>query len=104
MANKPLTMLQLRRILQLKSQGKSNREIAIELHVSRDSVNGYVKQLGLLDKPIETLLKLNDDELSSLFYKESAIAETDWRFQDLQSRIAEFCDELKKPHTTRMIL
>lgn len=97
-------MLQIRRILQLKSQGKSNRVIACELHVSRDSVNGYVKQLTFLDKSIESLLKFNDEELSSLFHKEPALLKTDWRLTDLQKRIPELYDELKKPHATRMIL
>ena len=36
-------MLQVRRILQLKSQGKSNRDIALEVHRSRNTVNEYVK-------------------------------------------------------------
>jgi transposase len=104
MANKPLTMLQIRRILQLKSQGKSNRVIALELRLSRDSVNGYVKLLSLLEKSIETLLTLNDEELSSLFHKEPGSLKTDWRLADLQQRIPGLYDELKKPHTTRMIL
>lgn len=97
-------MLQIRRILQLKSHGKSNRVIASELHVSRDAVNGYVKQLTLLDKSIDSLLRLNDEELSSLFHKEPVSQKTDWRLTDLQQRIPGLYDELKKPHTTRMIL
>jgi transposase len=104
MANKPLTMLQIRRILQLKSHGKSNRQIACELHISRDAVNDYVKQLTLLDKSIGTLLKHSDEELSSLFHKEPVSLKTDWRLTDLKQRIPGFYDELKKPHTTRMIL
>lgn len=104
MANKPITMLQLRRILQLKSQGRSNREIACELHAARDTVNGYVRQLTDLDKSFEELLKLTDEELSSLVYKASLSRKTDWRYADFQQRIPELCDELKKPHATRMIL
>jgi transposase len=104
MSNKPITMLQIRRILQLKLHGKSNREIAHELHLSRDTVNGYVKQLFQLDKSNEELLKHNDEELSSLVYKEPPTLQKDWRFADLQQRIPALCDELKKPHATRMIL
>ena len=104
MANRPITMLQIRRILQLKSRGHSNREIARELHAGRDTVNGYVRQLEQLEKPFEALLKLNDDELSSLVYKEQASFTNDWRYADFQQRIPELCDELKKPHATRMIL
>ena len=97
-------MLQVRRILQLKSQGKSNRDIAREIHRSRNTVNDYVKQILLLNKSINELLKLTDEELSSLVYNEPLPAELDWKFADLQQRIPGFCDELKKPHTTRMIL
>lgn len=97
-------MLQVRRILQLKLNGKSNREIANELHRSRDTVNLYVKQLSQLEKSFEDLVKLNDQELSSLAYKESSAPRTDWRLADLQQRIPSLCDELKKPHATRMIL
>jgi transposase len=104
MANKYITMLQLRSILKLKSQGKSNREIAKFLHLARETVNGYVQQFQQLDKTIETLLKLNDEELSSLFQKEAPEVKKDWRFEDLQQRIPSLCDELKKPHATRMVL
>jgi transposase len=104
MANKPITMLQIRRILQLKSYGRSNREIACELHAARDTVNGYVKQLALFGKSFDDLLKLNDEELSSLVYNEPTSIKTDWRYADLQQRIPGLIDELKKPHATRMIL
>lgn len=97
-------MLQLRRILQLKLHGKSNREISSELRKSRDTVNGYVQQLSQLGKSFEDLLKLNDEELSSLAFKEPPSIKTDWRYADLQQRIPGLCDELKKPHATRMIL
>ena len=50
-------MLQIRRILQLKSQGKSNRDIANEIHRSRNTVNDYVKQIPPLNKSIEALFK-----------------------------------------------
>lgn len=104
MANKYITMLQLRSILKLKSQGKSNREIAKFLHLARETVNGYVQQFQQLDKSVETLLKLNDEELSSLFQKEVREVKKDWRLADLQQRIPSLCDELKKPHATRMVL
>ncbi len=87
MANKPITMLQIRRILQLKSQGRSNREIAGILHAARETINGYVKQFSVLGKGFDEMLKLNDEELSSLMYKESDRIDNDWRNADLQERI-----------------
>ncbi|MBM3405331.1 MAG: IS21 family transposase [Bacteroidetes bacterium] len=104
MANKPITMLQIRRIIQLKSLGRSNREIASELHMARDTVNGYVRQFVQLGKSFDDLFKLNDEELSSLVYKEPSSIKTDWRYTDLQKRISGLIDELQKPHVTRMIL
>jgi transposase len=104
MANKPITMLQIRRILQLKINGKSNRDIARELHLARDTVNRYAKQLNQLDKSDEELLKLGDELLSSIVLNEQPLKQKDWRFIDLQQRIPSLCDELKKPKATRMIL
>jgi transposase len=104
MSNKPIAMLQVRRILQLKSQGKSNRDIALEVHRSRNTVNDYVKLILRLNKSTEELLKLNDEELSSLVYDEPPSVELDRKFADFQQRIPGLCDELKKPHATRMIL
>jgi len=97
-------MLQIRRILQLKSKGRSNREIASELSISRDSANEYVRRLSELGKSFEELSQFNDQELSSLVYREPSSQQTDCRLADLQQRIPAFCDELKKPHTTRRIL
>ena len=97
-------MLQVRRILQLKLQGKSNRDIAGEIQRSRNTVNDYVKQLLLPKKSFEDLLQLTDEELSSLVYNEQLVTQLDWKFTDFQQRIPQLCDELKKPHATRMIL
>jgi len=104
MASKHLTMLQIRRILQLKASGKSNREIARDLHLARNTVNGYIQQLSDLNKPQPDLLRLPDEELSSLVYKESTAVRIDWRQADMQQRIPDLCDELQKPHATKMIL
>lgn len=104
MSNRPITMLQIRRILQLKTNGKSNREIARDLHVARNTVNGYIQQLASLNKPQADLLTLSDEELSSLFYKEPSDMHTDWRLVDFQQRMPDISDELQKPHATKMIL
>jgi DNA-binding NarL/FixJ family response regulator len=50
MANKSITMLQIRRIIQLKVLGQSNRSIASELHSDRKTVNAYVHQISKLGK------------------------------------------------------
>lgn len=97
-------MLQIRRILQLKTQGLTNRSIAKTLHMGRETVNTYMQQVRGLNKSEKDLLKLGDEELGSLIYKELAPSPDDWRLLDLQGRIPYLSDELRKPKTTRMIL
>jgi hypothetical protein len=46
-----------------------------------------VKQILQLDKSLEVLLKLSEEELCSLVLKEPASINTDWRFDDLHQRI-----------------
>jgi len=104
MANKSITMLQIRRIIQLKSQGKSNREIARELHSARKTVNAYVAQIASSEKEARELLQLDDEQLSSLVCKAPAAVTPDDRYADLSRRLTGLSDELKKPHVTRMIL
>lgn len=104
MANKTITMLQLRRIIQLKAQGKSNREIARELHLARDTVNGYVKQLIFINKSHKQLLDCDNQELASLLLNESSIVKKDHRYDDLMHLLPSLCDELNKAKVTRMVL
>ena len=44
MANKVLTMLQVRRILQLLEQGYSKREAARQLELSRNTIDFYARR------------------------------------------------------------
>ncbi len=58
MANKTITMLKLRRVLQLKEQGFSNRRISGMIKLSRQTVDDYVNRLKLTEKSFkESLLK-----------------------------------------------
>jgi hypothetical protein len=67
MANKPIVMSKLRRVLQLYNQGKSKLFISNYLGLSRNTVNKYITQCLLLDKPIEDVLKISDLDLEKLF-------------------------------------
>ena len=60
-------MSKLRRVLQLYHQGKSKSFISSYLGGSRNTINKYITQCQLLDKPIEDVLKLSDLELEKLF-------------------------------------
>jgi transposase len=97
-------MLQIRRILQLTTQGDSNRKISRTLHVSRDTISFYVNLFKNSGKRNDQLLSLTEEELSLLVYNDPPVVQSDWRYIDIQQRISSLCDELQKPKTTRMIL
>jgi orotate phosphoribosyltransferase-like protein len=104
MANKTITMNQLRRILQLKEQGHSNRQLSRTLHLSRQTVNDYVKRLNQTQKSFKELLDLDDSTLHILTFEKLSQPVLTNKFTDLQSRMSAFADDLKNPKTTRMIL
>ena len=104
MANKPITMLQVRRILQLKDQGYSNRRISGVLNLSRLTINEYVNRYIQSGKSYKELLKLDDELLSTLAHQQYSISVTSDKYADLQSRMAYFVEELRKGKATRVIL
>lgn len=98
-------MLQIRRILQQKNQGKSNRMIARELKLSRITVNDYVKRIQETGIEIDDLLRKDDHELGLLLKPNGPwSAQSNWRYEDLMSRLPELSNQLTQPHTTRMVL
>lgn len=104
MANKPITMLQLRRIIQLRDNGYSNRYISKKLRIARDTVNSYVNRIKDCEKASKELLKLDDEQLSLLIKETPADPILDDRYIDLQNRMEYFADQLKNPKTTKQIL
>jgi len=68
MANKTIVMSKLRRLLQLRSQGKSKLFISKYLELSRNTVDKYILQYRLLDLPIEEVETLTDTDLDKLFF------------------------------------
>jgi hypothetical protein len=96
MANKTITMNQLRRILQLKEQGYSNRRIKFILKLSRQTVDDYVKRLKQTDKSFKELLKLSDESLQILAFQQQALSILTDKFADLRPSFW-FCRRLKEP-------
>ena len=104
MANKPITMLQLRRIIQLRGNGLSNRKIAKKLQIARDTVNDYVNRLqecGLSNKELQ---KITDEQLALIAFEQKQKPDKDDKYIDLQNRMEYFSKELQKPKTTKQIL
>ncbi len=104
MANKPIIMLKIRRILQLHSQGISNRDISQQLGVNRNTVNRYVQRAVDSGRQVDQLQELPDEDLSLLMHQEVAEQLKERRYVDFQQRCSDFVSELKKKHVTRQVL
>ncbi len=104
MANKTITMLQIRRIIQLKADGKSKSHIARTLGIHRATLNTYLSKLSATGQSIPELLALNEEELSRQVYREHNTLQPDERLQILQRRFPGYKKELKKTGVTRQLL
>jgi transposase len=69
MANKTICMLRLKQIFKLKSEGKSNREIARLLGLHRETVRSYVNEAIILGLPFSILAETAETELYEWFGK-----------------------------------
>lgn len=104
MANKPIKMLQIRRILQLLENGQSKRHIARMLGSGRHTVDAYVSRIEKTGIKIAVLKKLTDAELAALLYPNHPEPFPDERYEDLQTRLDYFQKELTRTGVTKLRL
>lgn len=104
MANKTITMLQIRRILQLLQSGCSERSISRDLSISRKTIKAYIDKLTQSDKKIGDLLSLSDFTLSEIIHSKSVAREKDERYQVLCKQFPLYVSELKRTGVTRQLL
>lgn len=97
MAQKPLTMEQLKQIVQLKTDGVSIREIAKRVGVSRNSVRKYL----LLLKDTELS---QDSELAAAAYVNDQQELEQERLKHLHHHFSSNSAELNKTGVTRQLL
>jgi Helix-turn-helix domain len=69
MANKTICMLRLKQIFKLKSEGKSNREIARLLGIHRETVRSYANEAIILGLSFSILAETEETELYEWFGK-----------------------------------
>lgn len=104
MANHSISMLLLRRLLQQKKQGLSNRKIANNLQISRDTVNIYVQRISGGGRSLEELLSLTDEHLASYLMAPAVPEKRDKRYEQLMPLLPAMIKELAQPHMTRRVL
>ena len=104
MAKQPITMLQIRRILQLLAQGQSKRKISRILHASRHTIDDYTLKIEQTGLSLSALSKLSDAELAALLYSANSDSVSDQRFDDLKERLDYFQKELSRTGVTKLRL
>lgn len=94
MSQKPLTMEQLKQVLQLKNDGVAIREIARRTGISRNAVKRYLSRL----EPTvgDPLVELTDKQLADKAYDNEAILYTADRQQALRKHFIYGEKELNK--------
>ncbi len=102
MAALQIDIMKLKQLLLLKSKKQSNRKIAEDIGVDRNTVNEYVRRLESSGSTYKELLTLEENDLQDLFPSKEPLDQE--RYQRLHGLFPDFVKELKKPGCTRMHL
>jgi len=104
MANKTITMLQIRKVLQLLDQGFSQRRIAREVDISRNTVQDYCLKFFKTGLSVKQLLALNNYELNQCVIPDRSVPLKDNRYERLAPRLPDYLKELNRTGVTRLLL
>jgi transposase len=108
MGNKTVSMLRIRKLIQLLERGCSARQMSAELKMGRNIVSGYMKRVAESGKSSEELLGLDDALLSSLLVKHNQPVgekvEEDERFVLLEPLLPAYAQELRRTGVTKQLL
>ena len=106
MANKALTMLQIRRILKLMMEECSLREIHRSTGIHRVTIKNYLHRFKSSGKTFSELSALSDHDLSVLVHPPRSNQTSDERYADLSTQLKRLSEELgnKHSHVTKQVL
>lgn len=97
-------MLQVRRILQLLSDGQSKREVSRQIGASRNTIDSYETRFHLSGKSYDELRQLSDTDLAAVFYPQKPVKESDPRGKYLSEHLDYYLNELNKTGVTKELL
>ncbi|MCH8495718.1 MAG: IS21 family transposase [Balneolales bacterium] len=106
MAAKPITMNQIRILLQQARSGQSIRQIVRDTGLSRNTVRSYLRQIEQSGHTFAQALALDDVSLSVICKQQDPCTHThvDARHHSLQQWLRLHGKDLGKNHTTRQLL
>jgi len=94
-------MLQVRRILQLLSDGHSKREASRQIGASRNTIDAYETRFNLSGKSYDELRQLSDTDLAAVVYPQWTVKEPDSKRKHIDEHHDYFSNELKRTVVTR---
>jgi transcriptional regulator with XRE-family HTH domain len=103
MAGKPKPMSQIKQLLQLHQQGKSKKEIARILGISRNTVKSYLRKTEESRLHAKELLKLEDPLLEGKFHPGNPSYKED-RYKHFKANVDYFLKELRRTGVTKQLL
>lgn len=102
MAALQIDIMKIKQLLLLKSKNHSNRKIASEVGIDRNTVNEYVRRLLASGYSYQKLLSFEEKDLQDLFPSKESMDKD--RFVSLHDLFPGYVSELKKPGCTRQHL
>jgi len=103
MAGKSVDMSKIKQVLQLSENKISNRQIAEQLGINKETVGNYVRFFRSDSLSLKELLNLEDPELESRF-RAGNPAYTDARHQTFLDMLPHFKESLRHKHVTRSLV
>ena len=103
MANQPLNMSKVRKVIQLHEQGRSNKFISNYLSISRNTVIKYVGLYKVMNIGFGELMKRTDAELEGLFISR-AVVEPSERLKKLYAFFPYMERQLKQTGVTKLLM
>lgn len=104
MAKDKITMLKLKRMLQLLDSGWSLNNISRDLHMSKRTVHNYKQSAVQSGIPMCVLRQMDDQRLHDLLQPPSPVPTADERKAVLDQEIETYLAELKKPYVTALLV
>jgi len=104
MANKPISMTQIRRIIQLRNEGISKLKISQQVKIHRKTLDDYLFKIELTGKSYTELLHLSEEELGAIVYSYGKVKQPDFRLTELEKSFDYYNQEMQKVGVTRKIL